>query len=168
MSQPFLEVWSFPCYSYKTWFWLDIETLKEDRLHLLAICSWQFVPKVQRITAYPLSFLVGSFFRVTAFVWPALTLGVLSLLSDNRQTLSSVDSLNVYTYCWVPDNEAQKYLLVQKYFLFCFTFISINNFTITKSKLLNLASTVRPKQTCTLFSLVYQRNAPHPTEGAVS
>lgn len=116
MSQPFLKVWSFPCYSYRAWFWLDIETLKVDRLYLLAICSWQFVPKVQHITAYPLSFLVGSFLRVTAFVSQALTLGVLSLLSDNRQTLSSVDSLNVYTYCWLfwaPDNEAQKYLLIQ-------------------------------------------------------
>lgn len=99
-------------------------------------------------------------------------MGVLSLLSDNRQTLSSVDSLNVYTYCWLfwaPDNEAQKYLLIQKYSLFCFTFIiNNNNFTITKSKLLNLASTVRPKQTCTLFNLVYHRHAPHPTEGTVS
>lgn len=86
----------------------------------------------------------------TVFCWQSKRLHILLALLGPRQwgTEVSVDP---------------------EYSLFCFTFIIINNnFTITKWKLLNLASTVRPKQTCTLFSLVYHRHAPHPTEGTVS
>lgn len=84
------------------------------------------------------------------------------MLADQRQRLSSVD-IYVYTYCWlfwVPDNEAQKYLLIQKYSLFFLTFIIINNnFTITVKTELGIYGAPQTELHSLQFGLSQERSS---------